>query len=168
MSLQESFSNERAWRKGPGIPAGSDAEFALFGSPRVPSRERIDGYIPFGQALEFVKQHQPNPLERSRAVRDLRAKVAESCLDTRTPVRFFTAVGTPLDIYHGVDAFFEQGGRIATVDVSLREKEYGKADVLLLATLDEEGKVSISDAEMQQAARKIANVLNKAVNKQAA
>lgn len=83
-------------------------------------------------------------------------------MDTRTPVRFYTAVGTPLDVYHGVDAFFEQGGRIATVDVSLREKEMGKADVLLHVAMDDEGKVSLSEAEMKYAAHRIAEVLNRA------
>ncbi len=116
MSLHEDFSNERAWRKGPGIPAGSDVESALFGSPIVFHKERKEEYIPFEQAIDFTKKHQPNPLERSRAVKDLRAKVVALCDDTTTPVKFFTAIGTPLDIYHGVDALFEQGGRIATVD----------------------------------------------------
>jgi hypothetical protein len=162
MSLQEQFSHERAWRKGPGIASGADVESALFGSPRIPREERVDGYLPFAKALDFVKQHQPGPLERSKTVKDLRSKIAELCMDTKTPVRFFTATGTPLDVYHGVDAFFEQGGRIATVDVSLREKEITKADVLLHASMDEEGKVSVSEEEMSYVAQRIADVLNRA------
>lgn len=162
MSLQESFSHERAWRRGPGIPAGADAESAIFGSPRISREERNKGYIPFDRAVDFVKEHQPNPLERSRTVSALRAKIAKLCLDTRTPVRFYTAIGTPLDVYHGVDAFFEQGGRIVTVDVSLREKEIGKADVLLHATMDNEGKVAVPEAEIEHAARRIADLLNQA------
>jgi hypothetical protein len=168
MSLQEQFSNERAWRnKRPGIAAGTDAESALFGSPRVTQEEKAGAYVPFARAVEFVKERQPNPLERSKEIKELRSRIAELCLDTRTPVRFYTAVGTPLDLYHGVDAFFEQGGRIATVDVSLREKEIAKADVILLATMDEEGKVSLSKEEIDHAARKVAEILNRA-NKLAA
>lgn len=162
MSLQEQFSRERAWRKGPGIAAGNDVESALFGSPRIPREEKVDGYLPFEKAIDLVKQYQPGPLERSKTVKDLRSKIAELCMDTRTPVRFYTATGSPLDIYHGVDAFFEQGGRVATVDVSLREKEITKADVLLHATMSEEGKVMVSDEEMAYVAQKVAEVLNRA------
>lgn len=157
----EHFSNEQGWQKGPGIPAGSDIEAALLGLPVVSRRDRKEEYVPFAQAVDFVKQHQPHSLERSRTIRDLRSRVADLCQDSTTPVRFFTAIGTPLDTYHGVDAFFEQGGRIATVDVSLREKDTHKADVLLFATFDDEGRVSVSEEEIIGAARKIADILNR-------
>lgn len=160
MSLQEQFSHERAWRKGPGIAAGSDVESALLGTPNIPREKRHDGYLSFDKAVDFVKEYQPNPLERSRAMKELRHKVAALCTDDRTPVKFFTAIGTPLDVYHGVDAFFEQGGRVATMDISLRAKEIGKADVLVQASLDANGNVAISDEEMTRAADKIAAVLN--------
>ncbi len=46
------------------------------------------------------------------------------------------------------------------IDVSLREKETCKADVLLVASLDDEGKVAVSEQEMTHAASKIAEILN--------
>lgn len=116
--------------------------------------------MPFGKALEFAKAHQPNPLERSRPLRDLRAKVTGLCTDKTEPVKFITAVGTPLDTHHGADGLFEQNGRIATVDISLREKEIHKASVLIVAILSEEGDVNIGDDELEQAAQKIAARLN--------
>ncbi|OHB18476.1 MAG: hypothetical protein A2854_04315 [Parcubacteria group bacterium RIFCSPHIGHO2_01_FULL_56_18] len=161
MSLQEDFSKERGWRKTPDtIAYGSDVERALFGNASLARGEKDAGYMPFEQALEFAKKHQPNLLARSRTVKDLRMKVAALCSDTTVPVKFFTAVGTPLDTFHGVDAFFEQGGRIATIDVSLREKEAVKADVLLLASFGKEGEAVVSEEEVLSAARKIAERLN--------
>lgn len=160
MSLQEHFSSEHAWRRGPGIADGADVEAAIFGLPNIPRGEKHDGYMSLDQAIDFVKKHQPNVLSRSRAVRDLRARVAALCDDSATPVKFFTAVGTPLDIYHGIDAFFEQGGHIATIDISLREKVTGKADVLLLASFDKDGAAVIDEKEMTDVAHKIAARLN--------
>jgi hypothetical protein len=160
MSLQERFSNEQAWRSGPGIARGSDVEHALLGKADLSRGEKDDAYMPMAQAIEFVKKHQPNSLERSRVVKDLRAKVVALCGDTGTPVKFFTGVGTPLDTYHGIDAFFEQGGRIATIDISLREKESYKADVLLLATFADDGRAIVSDQELTSAAHIIAEKLN--------
>src|SRR3569832_709900 len=168
MSFHEDFSRNRAWRQGPGVPDGTDSEAALLGSPRLDRKERVVDYMEFDKALDFVKQHQPNPLERSRAVQNLCTKVAEQCFDTRTAVKFFTAIGTPLDTYHGVDGFFEQGGRVATIDVSLREKEITKADVLIHMTLDDAGVVHVSDAEMEHAAKRIADILNAPANRMAA
>jgi hypothetical protein len=63
---------------------------------------------------------------------------------------------------HGFDAFFEQGGRIATIDVSLQEKESLKADVLLLASFDKDGGAIVGEEEAAHAAAKIAERLNAA------
>ncbi len=160
MSLNEDFSQERAWRRGPGILPGADVERTIFGSPIVSPNEKHHEHMPFAQAIRFAKEHQPNTLRRSRVVRELRAKVAELCEDKTAPVKFFTAVDTPLDVYHGADAFFEQEGRIATIDISLHEKSGHKADALVVATLDKEGRVIISDEEMAKAAKDIARRLN--------
>ena len=109
----------------------------------------------FSKALAFTKEHQPSTLSRSRVVTKLRNSIAERLSDSTTPVKFFTAVGTPLDVYHGVDGFFEQGSRIVTCDISLREKEVIKADVLIVVTMGREGLVSISDIEMKRAVENI-------------
>ena len=156
-----------AWRdyategfKSSGMREGADIEKAVFGTPVIPPQERKSGYVPFQESVTFVKEHQPDPLKRSLFVKKLRSMVVEDCADTTVPVKFFTAVGTPLDQYHGVDAFFEQGGVLVTLDISAREKEVHKADVLLKAGMDNEGRVVIPDAELQQAAKNIAGILN--------
>ena len=167
MSLQENFLNDR-WRKTPDNMAyGSDVERALFGSPTI-GKEKNEEYMPFEQAVEFVKQHQPDPMKRSRMVKDLRTRIADLCTDATVPVKFFTAIGTPLDVYHGVDAFFQQGEHIVTVDISLREKESQKADVLLIASFDKAGNAVVSEGEMLGAASQIAAKFNEKLHRRAA
>ena len=152
----ESPSSEWNWKKTPGISAGADVERAVFGAPVLPPGQ----YVSYREALEYVKNHQPSLEKRPKVATVLRQKVAELCSDESLPVKFYTAVGTPLDIYHGVDAFFEQGSKIVTLDVSMREKETTKADVLLVASMDEDGRVLIDAREMQQVAEKIATLLS--------
>lgn len=152
----ESPSSEWNWKKNPGISAGADVERAVFGAPRLERGQ----YVAYREALEYVKNNQPSLQERPKIATMLRRKVADLCSDESLPVKFYTAVGTPLDIYHGVDAFFEQGSKIVTVDISMREKETTKADVLLVASMDEEGRVLIAANEMQQVAEKIATLLS--------
>ena len=169
MSLEERFSNERAWRKGGrvGIPDGVDTERAIFGATILSPKEGRE-YLSFSDAIAFAKEHQPSTLTRSRLVTQLRKSIAESLSDSTLPLKFFTAVGTPLDTYHGVDGFFEQGNHIVTCDISLREKEVIKADVLIFVTMDREGRVSISETEMKRVVEKIVrNFDNRAQRKSA-
>ena len=157
---------ENAW-KGPGIKDGVDLERGLLGKSTVGQGEHLE-YMSFKDAVTFAREHQPDIFKRSQAIKNLRNRVALYCDDKDEPVKFFTAVGTPLDIYHGVDAFFEQDGRIATVDVSMREKETYKADVLLVASLDTEGEIVISESEMKSVAGKVAQILDAGRHKKAA
>jgi hypothetical protein len=168
MGLQEQFSNERAWRKGPGIPDGADIERAVLGMPVVAPKERRDDYMPFRDAVEYVKKHQPNALERSKIVRELRERVVALCDNIEMPVKFFTAVGTPLDTYHGIDAFFEQNGKIATIDISLKDKEGHKADVLVKVAFDDEGRPQVNTQDVASAAVEIASRLNQGSARRAA
>lgn len=168
MGLHEKFSQEHAWRKGPGIADGADIEQAVLGMPIIPLKERKDDYMPYAEAVEYVKKYQPNALSRSRIVRDLRMRVADLCVDTDVPVKFFTAVGTPLDIYHGVDAFFEQGGKLVTLDISLRDKDEYKASVLLRVDFDSEGRPIAAADEMSRVAKVIAEKFNADIRRKAA
>lgn len=125
-------------------------------------------YMSYRDAIDRVKQQQPDILKRSPIVTQLRNMVAENCHNKGLPVKFFTAVGTPLDIYHGVDGFFEQGNTIVTVDVSMKDKETYKADVLLQVGLDTEGNLVVDQKEMQKIAHDIAHILNSGSQKLAA
>jgi hypothetical protein len=170
MGLHERFGNERAWRKRPdSFPEGKDIERAAFGIPPIKNKDRLDTYQPFNEALQYVHEHQPSPLERrSHSIKNLRSKIASLCHNEFEPVKFYTAVDTPLDTYHGVDGFFEQGHRIVTVDISMREKEAFKADVLLIASLDEDGRVVIDEREMDRVAHEVADRLNQGHMRRAA
>lgn len=168
MNLHERIATERAWNKGPGITEGEDIERAVFGTPKSMPGERVrNEYMPYEQALAYARERKGNPLEQPRFVKKLRALVAQYCNDSTVVARFVSAVGTPLDVYHGVDGFFELYNpdtkaivAIATVDVSAREKELCKADVLLNARLDSEGLVVIDESEYTRVAIAIANKLN--------
>lgn len=143
-----------------GIQEGRDAERAVFGVPTVPGGVESVKKVPFEKAVAFVKEHQPNQLKRSSVVSKLRALIAESCGDTTTPVKFYTAVGTALDFQYGADAFFEQGDAVVTVDISLREKDAHKADVFMKADMDKEGRVRVDGAEIERVARNVAEILD--------
>lgn len=158
MGVHERFANAR--NEVGGVREGLDIERAVLGAPSLPQNTTQPGYITFNAALDLVRKHQPNQLNRTPLATKLRGLVAERSNDSSIPVKFYTAVGTPLDHYHGIDAFFEQGNARVTVDVSAREKDIFKADILLHATLDRDGRVVITDEEMSRAAENIAGILN--------
>lgn len=161
MSLKESFAYDQGMHRINGIQAGNDLEAGLFGVAIIPKAERVDEKISFDAALAYARKHQPDQLRRSPVLSKLRNAVAMFSDNVRTPVRFFTAVGTPLDYQHGIDGWFEQDGVIVTLDVSMREKESLKADVLLVASMDEDGKIHIDERELLAAAKKIGDLLNR-------
>ena len=79
--------------------------------------------------------HQPwDPSDpEPRFASDLHASVALALgLDDWSTLKFFTAVGSALDHFHGVDCFFVFKGKIVTIDVTVNsEKLIGKADMVL-------------------------------------
>ena len=169
MGLHERFQNERAWSKGrPEVSTGADIEKAMFGAPHIPRALRKDEYMSYAAALAYARDHQPNPLDRSKSLKELRAKILSLCSDTMQPMKFYTAIGTPLDTYHGIDAFFEQGSTTVTLDVSGREKENHKADVLIHARLNDDGELVCDSKEIDRVAREVAHRLNRNYHKKAA
>jgi len=103
------------------------------------------GYLPRGKAIdlirEFYKDDPTAPLKPFS--RDLRLEIADVLRLTpeqEENLKFYTAVGeTPLDLYHGVDAWIEYGtGKNDRVEVTLdvtkntQKIEQGhKADVII-------------------------------------
>lgn len=99
----------------------------------------------------------------------LYSRVKDLVSDEREPLKFFTTVETPLDVYHGVDAFFTQGKTsVATIDISMKEKDVFKSDVVLVVRFDNTGKPSAKPEEIQAAAQAIARKLNQKTDKQQA
>lgn len=106
-------------------------------------RAKANGYIPYRQALAEVEANQPwDPTDPgTRFANDLHAEVASALgLDDWTGLRFFTAIGSALDRYHGIDAFFRFGIAIVTLDVTLNDaKRNGyKADIIVPSAAVEE------------------------------
>ncbi|MBL4662047.1 MAG: hypothetical protein JKY22_00400 [Flavobacteriaceae bacterium] len=161
MGLQEKFDRNNAWEGRPigaiGLKEGIDAERAILG---VATGESSDEFMPFTEAIDDTKERQPLPFGRSKLIKNLREKIAGKCNNKGIPVKFFTAVGTPLDIHHGVDAFFEHGRERVTLDLTLREKNSSKADIILYASLDGDGEVHIEPYEMERVAIAAAAILN--------
>jgi hypothetical protein len=74
-----------------------------------------------------VKANQPKAVpEQASLLRDAVSR------EVGGNVRFYTAVGSTLDIKHGIDGFFEFAGIVVAIDVTLnREKDVGKADIVV-------------------------------------
>lgn len=81
-------------------------------------------YKQFSQAAEEVRKNQPagwDPMDPPRKLaNDLHAEICLSLgLEDWSELCLFTAIGTTLDQFHGVDAFFQFGGHIATIDLTM-------------------------------------------------
>ena len=104
-----------------------------------------DGYIRFRKAMELARQSQTyDPTNPNKPfARDIRIAF-QDLLKLETPeemdlVRFFTAVGTPLDKLHGVDGFLEyldpkdRKRYFATFDLTANpQKRVYKSDIIVV------------------------------------
>ncbi|MFH2063175.1 MAG: hypothetical protein ABIJ46_03425 [bacterium] len=101
------------------------------------------GYIGRRQALQLVKESQPGDPENPDRLflKDLLLEIQDRLekAGTTAEVRAYTAVGTPLDHLHGIDAFItavtEDGKEhLCTIDVTLdrdKLKSGHKADLIV-------------------------------------
>ncbi len=90
------------------------------------------GYLTWQKAAEQVRTHQP--CTHRPAARRLHAEVAKRFGKCASAVKFYTAVHSPLDMFHGVDCFFEFRGVMVTIDVTINPgKNSGRADVVVQA-----------------------------------
>ena len=120
-----------------------------------------DGYMSYKEAMCAVRQAQPggdptDPVKDTAS--DLHVFVCEELgCDDYSFVKFFTAIGSPLDFFHGVDAWFEFNGRVVTIDVTLNpNKEKPKADLVILGQDD-----GISRETLRLSAKQIAKKFQK-------
>lgn len=109
------------------------------------------GHIPYQEALELAKKFQPfdptNPHKKPFA-RDIRVSLIElmenkgllpkdSTNEDKDRVKFYTAVKTPLDTFHSVDAFIEfedlNGKKyLVTFDLTLNpHKKEHRSDIIV-------------------------------------
>ncbi|MEA3249857.1 MAG: hypothetical protein U9Q03_05935 [Patescibacteria group bacterium] len=137
----------------PSFHSGTEHERSLFGEADVRGDEydaemkRLgadeQSHLKFGPALELVKKFQPSDDAENPSrpfFNDLRIEIVDVLEEfgVEADVRAYTAVGTPLDKYHGTDAFveIEVGGQevIVTFDATLNpDKLQGghKADLMV-------------------------------------
>lgn len=87
------------------------------------------GYMRFKEALQLIKRHQPE--QPTRTMSKLRTLVARELDVVRGEVGLFTAVGSPLDVFHGTDAVAMFDGKVVTIDATLNpNKDSHKADII--------------------------------------
>ena len=113
--------------------------------------ERINSdneYLKYNEAIEEVKRMQNKEYvtdpEKSFA-NDLHAMICEELgIEDYTKLKYYTAIGfkqhTALDLYHGVDAFFEleqKNNKIlrVTIDITANDKD-GKADIVVRVPIE--------------------------------
>ncbi len=101
------------------------------------------GYVSYNKAMDFARQFSekdPTDPEKPFANQLRSALIEELDLETDEEMdrlKFYSAVGTPLDVFHGVDAWIEyvspSGARVVvTIDVTLNtNKSSHKADVIV-------------------------------------
>ncbi len=122
---------------------GKSAE-RVMGSVDLPRTELVEGrYIPYAASIKLAKDHQPweDPIEPSPVfAKKLRDAVLRAMprlpQELHKNLKFYTSVGSPLDQYHGVDAFieFDVAGKDPvriTLDITMKpKKDDWKADIL--------------------------------------
>lgn len=126
------------------VVTGKRIEEELFG--RAVLEDRVPQYEPYAKALASIKTmpsngSPENPLKDFAKL--LRLEVANIlCPQELVNIKFFTAVGSSFDRWHGVDAVIEYitaAGNviIATIDVTKKtDKPDGKADIIFTVPKD--------------------------------
>ncbi|MBP6858395.1 MAG: hypothetical protein KBC33_01020 [Candidatus Pacebacteria bacterium] len=112
---------------------GHIAEEEFLGTCRVSWDGKM--YVSYRDAMNMARDNQAdNPsAPRLAGARMLHKAVAhELGISDSAELKLYSAVGTPLDRLHGVDAWFEFKGIVITIDVTMSEqKERAKANVVV-------------------------------------
>lgn len=151
------------------IPKGADYRSALL---KLQEKSKKNGYVGFNDSVDLVKKFQPwDPTNPGKDfARDLRIEVIDRLNlakeEDMEKVRFYTAVGSPLDVFHGVDAFLEYAdkeGEIhrVTFDLSLdsEKEERRKADLVVKELSDPQTETEKYLEEVAQIAEKAAALI---------
>jgi len=97
---------------------GKEMELRVLGQCEILGGEQIDLNATKQEMIDFVKDHQPE--KQSAPLQWVRQKVAQIL---QTKVDAYTAVGSPLDLQGGIDAFFEADGMRITVDYAMGDNK---------------------------------------------
>ena len=135
MSLN--FGHERGY-------TGKILEHDYFGQSISPStdvlkflhefgRSTPDGkvYLPFNKSIELIKKfYTQDPRNPSKPVaKDLfQVLLKKLKLENPQDFRFYSAIDTPLDTFHGIDGFFEYGDIRLAIDLTANPKKENEED----------------------------------------
>lgn len=136
--------------------SGRELEVDLFGKPKFPrgyieTLQRLAGdrgFLPYQKSQELIREYYPEDSTHpsKEFARDLRLALCDALElegDDGDAIKFYSAVGTPLDHFHGVDGWVEidldngKGGFLhaeVTLDATKRPEkleEGHKADVII-------------------------------------
>ncbi len=157
---------------GIGMQHGRLLEHDLLGEVKIPNElsDAEKRYMKYNEAVSWVKNHQPGESTNPRApfANELRIELLD-LLGLERPeqfnkVHFYTAVGSHLDYFHGVDAFFEfdadnnlPKGRVS-LGVTLRDKSGDslKTDIEIWAPAD---GIDETDKKFTSQVRKVAQAI---------
>jgi|GEM_PF-1304401 len=159
---------------------GGLAERSFFGDRKTPTKKYLEqkrnvatenGYVKFKDSLNLVRDNYDgdptNPEKRlpHDLLVEIRCRIFgdEFSDEEGDRLKFYSAIGTPLDLYHGIDGWFEfidlaNRQVIVTVDVTenLEKASAGdknKADLIIVDTEDERflGNVDKVDSDDHRA-----------------
>ena len=135
------------------------------------------GYVNFIQAMTLVREHGNPKVDATDPSKPLARELRIAVIDElgledkdQDRIKFFSAVGTALDHFHGVDGWIEfqpeEGPPvIVTLDVTLNTKKLEhKADIIISEVPDpDEDEKAFEDLVYQTYAPQVAKRLAKAV-----
>lgn len=137
---------------------GKQLEGALLGNSPEATSGGVE-YAPYNDAMRQVMNAEP--VQLSEPILKLKQIVHNKIKPEYDYLMVRSAVGTPLDVFHGVDLVVALGNQKVTIDVTSNEakEDYGgaKADVVLYGAIDEDGLVQVSDEEVERVANAITN-----------
>ena len=122
---------------------GKIFEWCLLGSCKATIGYQEAQYLDFKKSLEWVKNNQksdPTGKPEKAFAQAIKRGIAKKLGVLYHEVRYYSAIGSALDIFHGIDAFVEYGGKIVTIDVTKEShKTYRKANILITKDIYEAG-----------------------------
>jgi hypothetical protein len=139
---------------------GKIIEGEMFGKSKG-FKGKEDMYLPYDDSVFIVKKCQPSPESIKPFAQALRNKLLEkfNMAHDDEKIKFFTAVDSPLDLFHGVDGFIELKVGLTTYlrvtyDITANpQKNTCSADILI--DVPESG-LEINTKEFEQKVEKIA------------
>jgi len=134
---------------------------------KKPSKNpKFEFWINFDDSLKLVKKFQPidktdpekKRVDAANPEAPLLRDVKEALIDQMNltdkqadNLKLYTAVGSPMDVFHGADAIIEYDGKVVTIDLTLKPVDEGKkADVVVAGDLPAPDDPETEDAYLQR------------------